>query len=290
MRHDAGSRTLARLRMCCAAGALLALTACAAAPAHGPLPDAPGLRVMTYNIFAGNDLDRQSNLGRVASLIDSLGLDIVFLQEVDRRTARSGDVDQAAIIAERTGLHVIFGSAMDFDGGEYGNAILSRWPVHSSRAVPLGAQTAATPGAQAAEPRTLLHVVVGTTGGTLHLLNTHLDHREAPAARHAQLLELLAYVADAVPRHEPVIFGGDLNARPHTPEVRALALLFSDAWPACGAGDGYTFRSDRPDRRIDYIMLAGLRCSRAWVPDTQLSDHRPVIVELQHQRHDPEQS
>jgi endonuclease/exonuclease/phosphatase family metal-dependent hydrolase len=259
---------------------LLALGACATAPSAGPpVASATTMRVMTYNIFAGNDLERRSNLARVAALIDSLDVDVVFLQEVDRGTARSGGVDQAAVIAGTVGLRGVYGRAMDFDGGEYGIAILTRWPVHTWRVVPLDSAPPAGE-APAHEPRILLHAVVSAPGGDVHLLNTHLHHGADPAARHAQVLRVLAYVAEEVPRPAPIAFGGDLNATPDAAEVRALALFFRDTWRTCGSGDGFTFRSDRPTRRIDYVLLAGMDCTRAWVPDLETSDHRPVIVDV----------
>lgn len=273
-----------------AASALLVVGTCAPWPTPGLPPASASLRVMTYNVFAGNDLDRRSNLTRIAALIDSLGVDVALLQEVDRGTARSGRVDQAQVIAELTGMHVAFGPSMEFDGGEYGNAVLSRWPVRSARvlsfdatspdAASSDAATSAASDARSREPRSLLHVVIAAPGGALQVLNTHLDHGADPRWRHAQQLQLLAYVADSVPRSGRVVLGGDLNARPDTPGIRALKLFFSDAWAACGSGAGHTFRSDGPDRRIDYVFLAGARCSRAWVHDTQLSDHRPVIVDV----------
>lgn len=268
---------------------VLALAAAAAVcvscvPASLSRAPAGTMRVMTYNIFAGNDLERQSNLARIAALIDSLEVDVVLLQEVDRGTARSGGVDQAAVIAEGAGLHVVFGSSMNFDGGEYGNAILSRWPVQTSRVVPLPSTAGQPPdAAQSTEPRSVLHVVVSSPYGELHVLNTHVDHRPESAARKAQVLELLAYVATAVPRRARVVLGGDLNARPETTEVRSLGVLFSDVWPSCGTGDGATFRSDAPDRRIDYVMVANLECTAARVLDTQLSDHRPVVTNVRWQ-------
>jgi endonuclease/exonuclease/phosphatase family metal-dependent hydrolase len=266
------------LALAVVAGLSAPVTSCTAPSPQPPTSTAPStatFRVMTYNIFAGNDLERQSNLARIAALIDSLDVDIVLLQEVDRGTARSGRVDQALVIAASAGMHVVFGSSMNFDGGEYGNAILSRWPVQSSRVVPL--QPSAE---QPTEPRSVLHAIISAPRGALHVLNTHLDHRPDSPARRAQLLELLAYVSAAVPRDARAIFGGDLNARPETVEVRSIAIVFSDVWPSCGAGDGNTFRSDAPDRRIDYIMLANLRCTAAMVLDTTLSDHRPVIVDF----------
>lgn len=271
-----GRRIAALLALC------VTLPACASSgavpAARAVQPDT--LRVMTYNIFAGNDLDRRSNLTRVAALIDSLRADIVFLQEVDRRTARSGGVDQAGVLAARTGMQAVFGRAMEFDGGEYGIAVLSRRPIRSSRVVPLEVARPAELTARPYEPRTLLHVVVDTRAGQLHLLNTHLDHQAEPAFRHPQLLQLLAYVADSVPRGAAVVLGGDLNAVPETTEVRALRIVFDDAWTRCGSGDGPTFRSDRPVRRIDYILLARTGCVAARVIDTLLSDHRPVVVDV----------
>jgi endonuclease/exonuclease/phosphatase family metal-dependent hydrolase len=274
---------MGRLLQRCALLLALAHTACVATgPTPGAVRSVPAqLRIVTYNIFAGNDLERSSNLERVAALIDSVQADVVFLQEVDRRTRRSGDVDQLAVLADRTGMHGVYGRAMDYDGGEYGIALLSRWPLRASRVTPLDVAAAAdTAATQRTEPRVLLHAVAETPSGAVHLLNTHLDHRGQSAARHTQLLQLLAYVADSVPRGAAIVLGGDLNASPVTTEVRALGVAFVDAWVQCGRGAGYTFRSDQPDRRIDYILLSGARCTAAQVLDRRLSDHFPVVVDV----------
>jgi endonuclease/exonuclease/phosphatase family metal-dependent hydrolase len=269
--------------------ALVPLASCASGGAQARAPQiaagpAPALadtvRVMTYNIFAGNDLDRRPNLARVAALIDTLRVDIVMLQEVDRLTARSGGVDQAAVLAEATGLHVVFGRSIDFGGGEFGNAVLSRWPVGTTRVLPLDSLLAPVLAAEVQEARTLLHVVVETPGGRLHVANTHLDHRAGSAIRPAQALAVLAYLADAVPAGQPLVLGGDLNATPDAVEVRALRSRFTDAWPVCGTEPGLTFRTDRPDRRIDYVHLSGVGCAGAFVPDRPLSDHLPVVVDV----------
>ena len=54
---------------------------------------------------------------------------MVVLQEVDNKCKRSGEVDQAAELARMTNLQYVFGKAMDDDGGESGQAILSRFPL-----------------------------------------------------------------------------------------------------------------------------------------------------------------
>jgi endonuclease/exonuclease/phosphatase family metal-dependent hydrolase len=269
---------------------VLLLAACTAAQLPAARPPGGGVqavaarpdtvRVVTYNILAGNDLERRSNLARIAALLDTLRADIVLLQEVDRRTARSGGVDQAAVLAEAAGLHAVFGRSIDFGGGEYGNAILSRWPVLASRVVPLDSLLPAALLADVQEARTLLHVVVETPGGVLHVANTHLDHRATSTVRQPQALALLAYLADAVPPGAPLVLGGDLNATPNAIEVRALGARFTDAWTACGVGPGFTFRTDQPDRRIDYVLLSDASCATARVIDRPLSDHLPVVVDV----------
>ena len=260
--------------------AVTTLSACATAREQVAPPPASA-RIMSYNIHAGHDLQRASNLERVAALIDSLRADVVLLQEVDRSTARSGKVDQAAVLSRHTRLHLVFGRALDYDGGEYGIAVLSRFAVVTSRVVPLLVPAGADSAAQAAEPRVMLHVVLATPNGELHVVNTHLDHRAHSVARNAQVLQLLAYGAQDVPKRAPLVLGGDMNARPDAVEVRALGAVFDDAWLGCGTGPGHTFRSDQPDRRIDYLMLARVRCTRAQVIATEISDHRPLIVDVQ---------
>jgi endonuclease/exonuclease/phosphatase family metal-dependent hydrolase len=276
---------LIRSQLLCAT-LLLAAGCSAVAPgspsAYGPNTSAADtIRVLTYNIFAGNDLERRSNLARVAALIDTLRGDIVLLQEVDRLTGRSGGVDQPSVLADATGMHVVFGRSIDFGGGEYGNAILSRWAVRSVRVLPLDSLLPTTVAADVQEARTALHVVIETPAGPVHVVNTHLDHRAGSAIRPAQALSLLAYLADAVPADQPLILGGDLNAVPDAVEVRALRSRFVDTWLECGAGPGFTFRTDRPDRRIDYILLSGPpRCASARVVERPLSDHLPVFAEI----------
>ena len=98
--------------------------------------------------------------------------DLVALQEVDVKTRRTGQVDQPARYADLTGLHVAFGKAMDYDGGQYGNAVLSRWPIRTAR-------SHALPTAEGHEPRCVLEVTVQPdTGPAVTFLSTHLDHKD----------------------------------------------------------------------------------------------------------------
>jgi endonuclease/exonuclease/phosphatase family metal-dependent hydrolase len=248
-----------------------------------PPPTVPastvGIRVATYNIRAGTDLQRRPSLERVAALVDSLGADVVLLQEVDRATARSGGVDQLAELARITGMHGFFAPAMEFDGGEYGIALLSRFPLLSAEAVPLTVAGYRDLSERSYEPRTLLHAVIDAPGGPIHLLNTHLDHG-GPVFRRPQIARIIEHLSARMPDDAPTILAGDLNAEPNAPELVSFLTRFSDAWATCGAGPGLTYPADRPVRRIDYILLRGLSCTASSVPPTEVSDHRPVVVDL----------
>src|SRR5205085_9000055 len=85
------------------------------------------LHVLVYNIHAGKDAKGVDSLERVAALVKETAADVVLLQEVDRNTTRSGNVDQVATLTHLTGLYGEFGKSLDYQGGDYGIAILSRW-------------------------------------------------------------------------------------------------------------------------------------------------------------------
>ena len=74
-------------------------------------------RILSYNVRAGRGLDGSPALDRQAAVIRALAPDVVALQEVDRCTQRSGGIDQAAALAESTGMHAVFARAIDFEGG-----------------------------------------------------------------------------------------------------------------------------------------------------------------------------
>ena len=95
------------------------------------------LRVLSYNMHHGEGVDGRLDLPRIARVITRARPDVVALQEVDRETLRSQHVDQAAELARATRMHVVFGANIDLQGGQYGNAVLSRWPLSDARNVHL---------------------------------------------------------------------------------------------------------------------------------------------------------
>jgi endonuclease/exonuclease/phosphatase family metal-dependent hydrolase len=238
------------------------------------------VRVLTYNIHAGKDAQQQPSVERIAAVIDSLKPDIVLLQEVDRRTTRSSGEDHLDQLAKLTGMNPAFAKSLDFQGGEYGIGVLSRWPIDSATTVPLKVEPPQERSGGSHEPRVALSAVIRAPWGMLQVVNTHIDPAAQGTYRRQEVIGLLA-LARRVPAERPLIFGGDLNTRPNTDEIAAISLSLTDAWLACGGDAGNTFPANQPDRRIDYIFVRHARCLNARVPLTQASDHRPLFVTLE---------
>jgi endonuclease/exonuclease/phosphatase family metal-dependent hydrolase len=259
---------------------LALLTACASGGA--PAGATPGLRVLVYNIHAGKTAAGADNLAGVADLVRSTGADVVLLQEVDRGTRRSGGVDQPAVLAAATGFHAAFGSALDYDGGKYGIAILSRWPIVAETLIHLPVDPPQQRAGGSYEPRGALRVAVSTPFGALWVLDTHIDPSREDRWRLQEIATLARLTAETARTERLVIVGGDLNSTPESAVQEAMRRGgFRDAWSECGSGEGLTYPDDAPVKRIDYLYLTGeIRCSSARVVETRVSDHRPVLVEL----------
>lgn len=279
---------LATLTAAAPAGLITALAS--AAPATRPATAAVlgRLRVLTYNIHHGEGLDRKLDLDRIARTLRETDPDLVALQEVDRVASRSGKVDQAARLGELTGLHAAFGEAMPFDGGGYGNAILSRWKLDHPTTIRL-------PSSPKEEPRCLLVATVSVPGAsgpqTLRFGSTHLNHRSADE-RMKQVNHLLEQLP-ATPDAPPTVVAGDFNATPDSDVIRRMAGTWLDATrETVGAAtsrpvDGrplLSFPADQARTQIDYVFAtpaARWSVVRAEaIPQTVASDHLPVLAEL----------
>ena len=268
-------------------GALIALAS--ALWLHGCAPQrAPGtngqrvVRVMVYNIHAGKDAGGVDNLSAVAALVRESNVDLALLQEVDQGTRRSGNTDQPAVLAARTGFHVAFGSALDYDGGEYGVAILSRWPIRADTLIHLPVEPPQARAGGSHEPRGALRADIAAPFGVLTVFNTHID---ASASDHYRLQEartVAALVSSARSIGSTVLLGGDMNSTPESAvQQQLLATGLRDAHAECGRGDGLTFPADSAVKRIDYLYLTGaMRCTASEVLVTKASDHRPLTVEV----------
>ncbi|MGP9016859.1 endonuclease/exonuclease/phosphatase family protein [Streptomyces sp. BR1] len=271
-------RALARSSPTTALTLLAALAVAAAPTSPAAAAASQSLTVLTYNIHHGAGADDSLDLDRIARVVKDSGADIVGLQEVDRHfAARSDFVDQASWLADRLGMHLVYGANLNEDparsGGsrrQYGTAILSRFPV-------LDAHNTLLPHPRQGEQRGLLAADINVRGTTVRMLNTHLEHT-SQTERLAQA-DAINQVIDESGR--PTVLVGDLNATPDTREVTTLTKHLRDQWRAVGDGDGYTFDVSNPRKRIDYVLTSrGIGAQSADVLDSDASDHLPVRAEI----------
>ena len=253
----------------------LSLASLAACRTSSNQATAPTFRVMSYNIHHGEGQDGKIDLLRIAQVIKSEGADIVALQEVDKGTERTARRDFPAELAELTGMTSVFSNNFSYQGGEYGNAVLTRFPIASwtnthYRMLREG------------EQRGLLQLVLDVHGHDLVFMNTHIDYRPEDNERLSNASEIQKCSGNYQAR--TIILCGDFNDTPGSRTYHKLKELFDDSWELSGRGDGSTFSANHPHKRIDYIWLSTNRSVvplKVWVPKTDASDHLPIIGEFQ---------
>lgn len=233
------------------------------------------LRVVTLNIWANRP--PWPERGRlIHKNLRALSPDLVALQEVLRPQGHG--TSQADEIAAGLGYRVAFSRACTIDKpfkSEFGNALLSRFPLREHRTEPL-------PVPEGVEPRSLLYALLSVRVGLLPVFVTHLTWEpEHQPVRAGQLRFIRDYIRhelsvlpSRVPDHVrilPPIFMGDLNAIPESDEVKQLSVSDAeqgqgllDAWSERGDGVGYTFAASNPythkhgqglNERIDYVFI-----------------------------------
>lgn len=213
------------------------------------------LRLASYNIKSG--LHQPGGLERVAATIRALRPAVLALQEVDRGTDRSAGVDQTAMLAEATGLeHHAFGVATPWFGrGEYGIALLSRFPLQLVQTTPLWVPADLDVPASLREPRALLSASVDAEGVPLRVFVAHLGLSDEQ--RRIQAREILAAVRQASVHAHPVLMG-DFNEAPGAGSLQPLMDVLTDAHAGLDTGRRGTFPTGVPagDRIvIDYVMI-----------------------------------
>lgn len=227
----------------------------------------PALRVMTWNIHHARGLDGKVDVDRIAAEILAAAPDLVALQEVDRGVRRTSGIDIPKLLAERTGMQVAFGKNIKYQGGDYGNAVLTRLPIlrehnHHYRMLRVG------------EQRGLLQVRVAWNGGEIAFWNTHIDYRPDDSERRINAVEILAQQAAS---DVPVILCGDFNDLPGSAVHAQLTASFRDAY--ADESSAHTYPAAAPKKRIDWVLLPKTwQVLEASVPETAASDHRGVVV------------
>ncbi len=231
------------------------------------------LRVMSYNLHHGEGLDGKLDLERIAKVIADAKAEIVGLQEVDRGVERTQKRDLPTELAKLTGLTVQFDKNIAHQGGDYGNAVLTRFPIMRAKNTHLKSFANG-------EQRGVQQLVLDVHGREILFMNTHLDARREPAEREHSATELRVIVAAAGTM--PVILVGDFNAAPAAPSIAAVREFLTDSWTTLSKEPGFTIPVKKPNKRIDYIWItpASITPVKMTVLHSEASDHLPIVAEL----------
>jgi endonuclease/exonuclease/phosphatase family metal-dependent hydrolase len=239
-----------------------------------PPPASKTLRVMTYNIHVGVGMDKKLDLARIAAVIDAQHPDLVGLQEVDRGVTRTQRIDEIVELSKLTRMEYAFAFNLHYQGGQYGVAILSRFPIRAT-------DHRLYQNTREAERRGFIRAEVSVDGRVLNFVTTHLDYQYEDG-RLFEAQQLLSALKD-VPG--PLVIVGDFNDIPAGRAYQLMRYQFGDAWIESRSTDeGFSYPTDKPAKRIDYIFFRStdrVRTKRAWIVDTQASDHVPVVADLE---------
>jgi endonuclease/exonuclease/phosphatase family metal-dependent hydrolase len=228
---------------------------------------ADGLKLMTYNVRHGSGLDNKTDYARTCGVINGEAPDVIALQEIDCKTKRSDGADVLEEFSKLTGMHPTFGASIDFQGGQYGNGVLSKEKPISVNCCPL-------PGSE--EKRSVLIVEFEKyVFCSTHWSLTEKDRDASVAVVTEKMKE----------QKKPVFLCGDFNAQLKENSMKTL----QKDWTLLNAEDA-TFPADKPKILIDYICAADpagnisnddwkASVKEAYVVDEKVaSDHRPVVV------------
>ena len=233
----------------------------------------PTLRIATYNIHRCRGLDGRTRPERIAAVLQAVDADVIALQEVLGAGPRGGG--HAEELGAALGMGWVLAPARQLRGHQFGNAVLSRFPITYHVEHDLSWKTC--------EPRRLQRVDVGVHGGgTLHVYNVHLG--TAFLERRHQAQRLATIVTD---RHVggPKLVLGDFNEW-----MRGLATtLLSERLNSIDLRNYLRRRRTYPGLfpilHLDHIYYAGkLEVVGIELPRTRLSlvasDHLPLVADV----------
>jgi endonuclease/exonuclease/phosphatase family metal-dependent hydrolase len=194
-------------------------------PLSGPTglvePSQTRLTVTSYNIHSCEGLDLRVRCDRIAAILSGTHADVIALQEV-----RAG---QEKEIAGVLGFHVVFARADHVSGYEFGNAILSRFPIRRSDVYPLGVPHH--------EQRVCLHAEIAWPGdaGTVHVFSAHLGQNEKERRQQAGRLASNSILENPSFHNAPRVLLGDFNEKSRNGIVNRTLASFQ-----CATGRSWT--------------------------------------------------
>lgn len=236
------------------------------------------LRIATYNIHKCVGMDRKYSPERIADVLRETEADVIALQEVLSQTSGDRRDNQAFFIAEELGMDVRLGKNRSIKGGEYGNAILSRFPIagHKNHDITITKR----------EPRgCLISEIDLGNGRPLQFVNVHMG--TSFFERRKQVHKLMAaHVLDDPLLSGKRIIAGDFNEWTNGLTTKMLRRRFRSVEPKLHLGKNRTYPGVLPFLHLDHIYFDhGFELMNAYLHRSRksllASDHLPIIAEFE---------
>ncbi len=231
------------------------------------------IKILSFNILHGATTNGDFDFDKIAKIINDANPDFVALQEVDFKTNRIMKYDLATELGVKTKMNSLFAKAMNFDGGEYGNAILSKFSFFHTRNIAL-------PFSEGNEPRSAIEITtILSSEDTISFISTHFNHLESGKDRLKQAETINKIFSQ---NKYPTILAGDLNDTPKSKTITLLENVWTSSYNKKDPKP--TFPSNNPKRKIDYVMFLP---KDRWaimeakvIQDSIASDHCGYLVTL----------
>jgi|SRR5579883_1440140 len=229
------------------------------------------MRIATYNIHKGRGMDGRTSVKRITNVLAELDADIIALQETF--SVCDTHPGQVETIASELGLHAAFGCTRHHRGRPYGNAILTRWPILSSREMDISRANR--------ERRGCIRADLKTPRGTLHVFNIHMG--TSYFERRHQVRSLLSSNQIDEDLTGPRVLVGDFNEWIKGLTTRLLSDKFESLNLALHVRKRRSYPGLLPLLHLDHIYFERpLHIEKAELIRTRLSkiasDHLPLVA------------
>ncbi|MCB0412089.1 MAG: endonuclease/exonuclease/phosphatase family protein, partial [Bdellovibrionales bacterium] len=215
----------------------------------------PHFKLLTYNIAkAISPLRRKYVLQDLRESLKTIGADFIFLQEVcghhPSKEKAKFTKSPLEILSEEVLPYHYYGMTTEYEDGNHGNAILSRYEIKRIHNLDISMSPLARRG--------LLHCILDLPDfqKDLHLFCLHLDL--LPADRRKQFELVKARILDSVEESDLVILAGDFNDWKGEWKSRLSQELNLDEVELSQKGPAKTFPSFFPLLHLDRVYYRGL--------------------------------
>lgn len=224
------------------------------------------LKVMSYNIHRGQNKIGYDTLRDIREFIEREDPDIIGIQELDNKMIRTNFKDQIKELAEELSMYYVYGPNINILKGEYGNGILSKYPIVDSKNIKMDGK----------ETRGLLWGKVLIEGEEVNFFVTHLGLNEKERENQTNIIK--PYIS--MYRGSSILVG-DFNALDDEPIIQNLGAIMRDTGLETSNRFRHTLNIFRAYERIDYVFVPRSSTIIGYrVPKVEYSDHFPVIAEI----------